>query len=82
MSQAKVLTERELQRVLDYVSRSKHARRNRTIFLLQHWAGMRVGECAAVRYADVLNIDGTIKAEIKLSRHQTKGDQSRTVVLS
>lgn len=82
MSQAKVLTERELQRVLDYVSRTKHARRNRTILLLQHWAGMRVGECAAVRYADVLNSDGTIKAEIKLSRHQTKGDQSRTVVLS
>jgi len=53
MAQAKTLSDTELQRVLDYAATTKAAVRNRAILLLTHWAGMRVGEVASVRYSDV-----------------------------
>ena len=45
--QAKTLNERELQRLLDFVKTTKNAKRNRTILMLTHAAGMRIGEVAA-----------------------------------
>jgi integrase/recombinase XerD len=80
--QAKTLNERDLQRLLDYVGRTKNAKRNRVIILLTHFAGMRIGEVAAVRVCDVLASDGTVRDEINLSAAQTKGNSSRTVLLS
>lgn len=80
--QAKTLNERELQRLLDYVAKTKQAKRNRTILLLTHLAGMRIGEVAAVRVCDVLASDGTVRDEINLSAAQTKGNRSRSVLLN
>ena len=82
MGQAKVLTDRELKKILLYISARSHATRNRCMFLLTHGSGMRVGEVAALRICDVLLKDGNIKDEIRLSAEQTKGDRARTVVLS
>ncbi|WP_334186967.1 tyrosine-type recombinase/integrase [Noviherbaspirillum sp.] len=81
MAQAKTLTEKELKKVLIYISLRKHASRNRAMLLLTHWAGMRVGEVAALRIGDVVATDGSIKAEIRLSPEQTKGRHARTVFL-
>jgi integrase/recombinase XerD len=80
--QAKTLNERELQRMLDFVSKTKNPKRNRAIVLLTHLAGMRIGEVAAVRVLDVLASDGSIRKEIGLSAAQTKGDKGRTVLLN
>ena len=82
MAQAKVLTDRELKKILLYIAARSHATRNRCMFLLTHGSGMRVGEVAALRVCDVLLKDGQIKEEIRLSAEQTKGDKGRTVVLS
>ena len=73
MSQARILNSTELRRVLDYVATRKHSARNRTMLLLTHYAGMRVGEVASLRICDVLNDSGTIKEEIRLMANQTKG---------
>jgi integrase/recombinase XerD len=81
MSQARVLTERELRKVLSYCSTQPHAARNRTMLLCTHQAGMRVGEVAALRICDVLAADGTVMDEIALSASQTKGNHSRTVLV-
>lgn len=81
MSQARVLTERELRKVLAYCSTQPHAARNRAMLLCTHQAGMRVGEVAALRICDVLGADGKVLEEIALSAHQTKGNQSRTVLV-
>ena len=51
------------------------------MILMTHWAGLRVGEVAALSIKDVVNRDRTVKAEIRLTRHQTKGDQARIVIL-
>jgi integrase/recombinase XerD len=79
MAQAKTLTERELRRVLDHIATRKHAARNRAMLLITCWAGLRVGEVAALRIADVVAQDGTIKPEIRLLPEQTKGRHARTV---
>jgi integrase/recombinase XerD len=50
--------------------------------LLTHWAGMRVGEVAALRWSDVIAQDAQVKPEIRLSAAQTKGQQPRTVFVS
>ena len=81
MSQARVLTERELRKVLNFCTTKPHAIRNRAMLLCTHMAGMRVGEVAALRICDVLAADGTVMEEIALAASQTKGNQSRTVLV-
>ena len=81
MSQARVLTDKELRKVLSYCSTQPHASRNRTMLLCTHLAGMRVGEVAALRICDVLGADGEVLDEIGLAAHQTKGSKARTVLL-
>jgi len=82
MSQAKVLTEKEIKKVIKLIDSKRHATRNRCMFLLTHGSGMRVGEVASLRICDVLASDGTIKSEVFLSAQQTKGSKGRTVYLS
>ena len=79
---SKTLSDTELQRALDYTATTKAAVRNRAILLLTHWAGMRIGEVASVRYSDVLNADKQVLSEIHLAANQTKGSKSRVVLLS
>jgi integrase/recombinase XerD len=82
MSQAKVLTEKEIKKVVKLIDSKRHATRNRCMFLLTHGSGMRVGEVASLRICDVLASDGSIKTEVYLSAVQTKGNKGRTVYLS
>ena len=82
MPQAKTFKTEELEKVLNYVKYSKHAQRNRAMFLLTHWAGLRVGEVAALRMCDVLGANMTVKSEIRLTAEQTKGAHARTVFIN
>ena len=82
MGKAKTLSTAELRRVMDYLATRAHAARNKTMLLMTHLGGMRVGEVAGLRYGDVLNSDGTIRTEINLAAEQTKGLHSRTVFVS
>ena len=81
MAQARVLTEKELRKVLNFCNTQPHSARNKTMLLCTHMAGMRVGEVAALRICDVLALDGTVKDEIALSASQTKGSKARTVLV-
>ena len=76
MAQAKTLTQAEFDQVLRFISTKKFALRNRVMFLISHWSGMRVGEIASLNIRDVINSDGTIRAEIRLLPEQTKGRQA------
>ena len=81
MAQARVLTEKELRKVLNFCNTQPHSARNKTMLLCTHMAGMRVGEVAALRICDVLALDGTVKEEIALNATQTKGSKARTVLV-
>ncbi len=82
MAQAKTLSQTELDQVLEYVSTKKYALRDRAIILTSFLGGLRVAEIASLTMGDVVNPDGTIKNEIRLSAAQTKGKHPRTVFVS
>ncbi len=79
MAQAKTLTQAEIDQVLRYVATRRYAKRDRALILTSFWSGMRVGEIAQLKMRDVVNSDGTIKNEIKLSGSVTKNNKSRIV---
>ena len=79
MAQAKTLTQAEIDQVLRYVATRRYAKRDRALILTSFWSGMRVGEIAQLKMRDVVNSDGTIKNEIKLSGNVTKNNKSRIV---
>lgn len=81
MSQAKTLTQAEIEQVLNYIATQSYPLRNRVMLLTGLWSGMRVGEIASLSVRDVMNVDGTVKAEVRLTAEQTKGRQPRTVFL-
>jgi len=82
MAQAKTLTAEEIEQVLAHINTRKHALRNRAMMLLTHWAGLRIGEVACLRWSDVVASDGSIKDEIRLLPDMTKGRHARTVFVS
>ncbi len=80
--QAKTLTQQELRRVLDYIATRKHSLRNRALVMTTFLSGVRVGELANLKYKDVVDADGNIRNEIRLSAEQTKGNEARVVFVS
>jgi integrase/recombinase XerD len=82
MAQAKTLTTAEIERLLAHINTRKYAARNRSMMLLTHWAGLRIGEVACLRWSDVTTTDGQIKDEIRLLPDMTKGRHARTVFVS
>jgi integrase/recombinase XerD len=82
MAQAKTLTTAEIDRLLTHINTRKYATRNRSMMLLTHWAGLRIGEVACLRWSDVTTTDGEIKDEIRLLPDMTKGRHARTVFVS
>lgn len=81
MAQAKTLTPAEFDQVLNHISTQSFPLRNRVMFLTGFWSGMRVGEIASLKVGDVMNADGSVKAEVRLTAEQTKGRHPRTVFL-
>ena len=60
----------------------KHAIRNRALVMTTFLSGMRVGEVASLRYKDVVDADGTVRNEIRLTAEQTKGNEARVVFVN
>lgn len=82
MKQARVLNSSELKRVLTVAAASKHGQRNRIALLLSHYAGLRVGEIASLRWQQLLETDGSIKAAFYLEAEDTKSGEARAVHLN
>ena len=72
MAQAKTLTNEELEQVLSYIATRNFALRNRVMLLTGMWSGMRVGEISSLKVGCVMNANGRVKPEIRLSAEQTK----------
>lgn len=82
MAQASVLTDNEIRRVFRIIETTRHAERNRLAFVLSIFAGLRVGEIAALTVGDAATDKREARREIKLGAHQTKGNKGRTVILA
>ncbi len=82
MKQAKVLTDAELKRVLSICATMQNGKRNRLILLLSHYTGMRVGEIASLKWANVLDRELKTKAMFYLKAENTKAKEARQVHLN
>lgn len=71
-----------MKRLLAVVEAGKHASRNRAAIMLSHFAGLRVGEIAALTIGDVYDADGAPRDQIMLKAAYTKGNEARTVYVS
>ena len=72
MKQAKVLNEGELKRLLAVIAQRKHAARDRAAVMLSFYAGMRVGEIAALTISDVFDAEGRARDQIRLRAEITQ----------
>jgi len=82
MKQAPVLSDKQVKKLFNSPKMTKHKSRNRLILSLSYYAGLRSIEICSLCVGDVLNGDGSIKDTILLKSHQTKGNESHTLVLS
>jgi integrase/recombinase XerD len=82
MAQAKSLTQAEITTILKHIEANTNAKRNRMMFLLTLQAGLRVGEVAQLKLADVRNTDGSIKTEVYFAAERVKHAHARTVFLN
>jgi len=80
--QAKTLNQQELRKVLNYISTRKHAACNRALLMTTFLSGMLVGEVSSLRFKDVVDGDGNIRNEIRLTPEMTKGEFARVVFVN
>lgn len=77
-----MLSDAELKRVLAVIAQGKHSRRNRLAVLLSHYAGLRVGEIAAITWSDLLDPSGAVVGSFHLLGEHTKTGETRAVHIS
>ena len=82
MKQAKVLNEKQLRKVLKQIRLYNNHQRNRLTICLTYYGGLRIGEVASLKWADVLNTDFSIKDEIVLKAEQTKSKTTQRIFVS
>ena len=82
MKQAKVLADKEFKRALAICETMQNGKRNRLMLLLSHYAGLRVGEIASLKWKDVLDRDEKPKAMFYLKAENTKAKEARQVHLN
>jgi integrase len=79
--QAKVLTEKDIARVLREVgAESRYPVRDTVTVLLSVRAGLRAIEIANVRWESVLDQDGNVGTELELQDRDTKGKKGGRVI--
>jgi len=71
--QAKTLSRKELQRLLDRVTHSRHPERDRTMILLSFRAGLRSKEIASLTWSMITDASGALADTIALPNKASKG---------
>ncbi len=79
---AAVLTKKDVKQVLTYINKHNHPIRNKAVFLLTLYAGLRAKEVSLLRLSDVFEQDFSIKTSIQLTTAQTKYSKSRAVPIN
>jgi len=82
VKQAKVISETEMKRLLNVISASRYAERNRFIVSLSFFGGLRVGEISTLLVGDLFDANGGVKDQIRLKAQNTKANEARAVFVN
>ena len=80
--QAKVLNKSQVHAVLNYLSHGRNSERNRVMFLLSVFAGLRAKEISALQWQMLIDADGKISSEIRLTNEASKGRSGRAIPIN
>lgn len=76
---AKTVLPAEVDLLLQYAQKRRHAERNRVLVLLSFKAGLRACEISGLKWEMVLGSDGAVSEQILLAQGITKGGRGRTI---
>ena len=83
MKQAKVLSDKELKRVLVVAGSMRYGQRNKLVLHLSHYCGLRVAEISHLKVSDAFNSDGSVRDRMYIKASYVKGQkQGRTIMLN
>ena len=74
---AKVLNKNEFNRVVKFQISTRHGLRNVLLLHLSFFLGLRSKEMASLIIGDLMDVNGDLKEEVTLKRHQTKRGKQR-----
>ena len=80
--QAKILSNKQVEAVYQYLGTTRNGLRNQVIFLLSVKAGLRAKEIAELKWSMVTNADGDIGVEIHLTDAASKGRGGRVIPMN
>jgi integrase/recombinase XerD len=82
LGKARVPTESELKRLFGIAKAGNHARRNAAMLAVSYRLGFRAKEIASLRVKDVLDDNGRLREECRLTGAMTKGGKPRAAYLT
>ena len=80
--QAKTLSKGQIEAVLGYLAKTRHALRNRVIFLLSVKVGLRAKEIAGLTWWMINDSQGQVAHAIHLQDSASKGKSGRAIPMS
>ena len=80
--QSKILTDKQVEVMVSYLSGRRNGLRNRVIFLLSLKSGLRSKEISGLRWSMVVGPDGEIGDTINLTNEVSKGKSGRIIPLN
>jgi len=80
--QSKVLTEKQIELMGNYLMNKRYGLRNKVIFLLSVKSGLRAVEISMLSWSMVVNPDGNVGENINLTNKASKGNSGRVIPLN
>ena len=79
---ARVLNKTEFNRVVKFQMSTRHGLRNVLLLHLSFFIGLRAKKMGALTVGDLIDVNGDLKEEVTLKRHQTKRNKQRRFYLT
>lgn len=80
--QAKILTDAQIKAVLSYLETTRNAKRDKVIFMLSVYAGLRAKEVSSLEVTMVTDADGKVSDHIALEDKAFKGKSGRVIPMN
>lgn len=80
--QSKVLTDKQIELMTNYLTNRRNGLRNKVIFLLSVKSGLRAIEISMLTWSMIVNADGNIGETLNLTNKASKGNSGRIIPLN